>query len=136
MRSTARKIRNTVLFGLASVIGLSTIAAPADAAPRPRWSYVGRYDFTVDYDTTSVPMYLNLNSREGSGDYFTLTYQARYRGRDGIDRVNIGVIVDCYSWTAEADQMYVYFSKNKYDYTWYEGGYISDSWQADALSHC
>jgi hypothetical protein len=136
MRSITRKIRNTVLFGLATVIGVSTIAAPADAAPRARWSYVGRYQFTVEDETTNVPLYLNVNSFEGSYDYFTLTYQARYNGRTGIDRVNIGVVVDCNDWTAEADQMYVYYSKNKYDYVHYEGGFISDSWQADALSHC
>jgi hypothetical protein len=111
---------------------------PADAASGPRWVYVGREPFVInDGARISIPTYVNTNSIEGDRyDTFTITFQARFGGKQGINRVNVGVIVDCNEGSAYADQFYIYYTKGSSDFDRTDGGDISPRVQNRALSYC
>lgn len=110
--------------------------APA-ASAAVRWVLVGKESFTIDGHTTKVPTYVNTASIVGDRyDTFTVTFQGRFAGKYGINRVNVGVIVDCESNKAYADQFYVYYSAGSADFEQYDGGDISPRIQARALSYC
>ncbi len=121
-----------------SIVGLTLGAASPASGASPRWVYVGKERFTVnDNPTISVPTYVNTNSIEGDrSDTFTITFQARYAGRQGVNRVNVGVIVDCEDASAYADQFYVYYSKGSSDFDRIDGGDLSPRIQSRALSYC
>jgi ABC-type phosphate transport system substrate-binding protein len=135
----ARRLRKAMIVTTLTTAALGAFSAmsttTASASNRADWSFVGRDQIKIDGITSTVPTYVNQNSIEGSRDNFTITYQARYRGRQGIDRVNIGVVVDCVNSTAEIDQMYVYRNRgNHYDY--YTSGVLGAMLTSDAFSHC
>jgi hypothetical protein len=123
----------TVLAGSAGGI----VHAPVAQAAAPRWVLVGKENFTIDGNTAKVPTYVNTNSIVGDRyDTFTVTFQGRFAGKYGINRVNVGVIVDCENDEAYADQFYVYYSAGSSDYERYDGGDISPRVQSRALSYC
>jgi hypothetical protein len=139
MNITASKIRKQIAALLLSVAALSAVfsAAPASAAPAARWLFVGRENFTINDTTAYVPTYVNANSIEGDQyDVFTITFQARYNGRNGINRVNVGVIVDCTNYTAVAEQFYVYYGKSSRNFDRLYGGDLSDTIMDEARSYC
>jgi hypothetical protein len=137
MKSTVRS-RIAKLLLITTIVGIGSTAGHASAAAKkPRWVYVGRELFTINDGSATVPTYVNTGSIEGDrSDSFTITFQARYAGRRGIDHVNIGIIVDCNDVNAYAEQFYVYYSKNKSDYDRTDGGEISDRVRSRALSYC
>ncbi len=137
MNSTVRsRITKLLLLSTILGIGLATESASA-AAKKPRWVYIGRELFTINDGSATVPTYVNTGSIEGDrSDSFTITFQARYAGRRGIDHVNVGIIVDCNDFSAYAEQFYVYYSKNKNDYDRTDGGDLSDRVRSRALSYC
>jgi hypothetical protein len=134
--------RRRILAGLLATSAIASLASlfvtpPASAAGKPRWVYVGKELFTVNGSTSTVATYVNTNSIEGSRfDTFTITFQARYAGRKGINRVNVGVIVDCENSDAYADQFYVYYSPGSSDFERTDGGEISQRVRNRALSYC
>jgi hypothetical protein len=127
----------SIALSVAAFVGIVLSASPATAA-KARWVYVGRESYTInDRTTTSVQTYVNAASIEGDRtDSFTITFQGRYAGRRGIDRVNIGVIVDCNTGDAYADQFYVYYGKGSSDFERTDGGDISPRVAGRALSYC
>jgi hypothetical protein len=137
-RFTTRLHRRAAAVAAATVlVGLGGQLAPAEAAAA-RWVYVGRESYTL-YDTVTrnVPTYVNVNSIQGSRyDSFTITFQGRTAGRNGVNRVNMGVFVDCLSYEAYADQFIVYFGPGSSDYDQTDGGEVSDRVAAKALSYC
>jgi hypothetical protein len=140
-RSTTRlqnlRRRAAAVLAATALLGTFGQLAPAEAAAA-RWVYVGREGYTI-YDelTRSVPTYVNVNSIQGSRyDSFTITFQGRFGGRSGINRVNIGVVVDCTTYEAYADQFIVYFDRGSSDYDQTDGGELSERVQAKALSYC
>ncbi len=135
MISIMKRSRALVALALFLAPMFSTGAASAAA---PRWVYVGKERFSVnDNAALLIPTYVNTNSIVGDrSDSFTITFQARYGGRQGINRVNVGVIVDCQDSGAYADQFYVYYSKGSSDYERTDGGDITDRIVRRALSYC
>jgi hypothetical protein len=126
-----------VACGLFVLVALGGAGLPAADAAAARWVYVGLERFTVNGSVSSIRTYVNTASIVGDrNDSFTITFQARYAGRRGIDRVNVGVIVDCLDENAYADQFYVYYSAGSSDYERTDGGDISDRIQRRALSYC
>ncbi len=140
----ARKISRVMATTVATValltlttIGTTVAVAPSASAAAPRWVLVGKETFTIDGNTTKVPTYVNTNSIVGNrSDTFTITFQGRFAGKYGVNRVNVGVIVDCEDNQAYADQFYVYYSSGSSDYERYDGGDISPRIQSRALSYC
>jgi hypothetical protein len=131
------RILSPVVAFVAFFASLAVIGTPASSAKAARWVLVGREYIDVGFAGATVPTYVNTNSIVPDGDNtFTITFQGRFAGRRGIDRVNIGVIVDCEIGGAYADQYYVYFSKNKFDYERSDGGTISPRLRNRALSYC
>jgi hypothetical protein len=137
-----KKFKQTLMVAFGAIVilfGAAVITPPsADAANGPRWVYVGREPFVInDGARISIPTYVNTNSIEGDRyDTFTITFQARFGGKQGINRVNVGVIVDCNEGSAYADQFYIYYSKGSSDYDRTDGGDISPRVQNRALSYC
>jgi hypothetical protein len=129
--------RTLALIASLTVFSILLAASPASAIA-PRWVYVGKENFAVNgEDSITVPTYVNTNSIVGDRyDTFTITFQARYGGRQGINRVNVGVIVDCNDASAYADQFIVYYGKGSSDYDQVDGGDISPRIQARAVSYC
>ncbi len=129
-----RRLATVVAVSLVMLIGLSATPASAKA---PRWVYVGKETFTIDYESAVVPTYVNTNSIVGDrSESYTVTFQARFKGRNGINRVNVGVIVDCLNYEAYADQFIVYYTKGSDDYDQYDGGELSPRITSRALSYC
>jgi hypothetical protein len=114
-------------------IGISPASARA-----ARWVSVGKERFTVNGNATIlVPTYVNVNSIEGDrNDSFTITFQARYKGRQGINRVNVGVVVECSAGSAYADQFIVYYDAGSTDYDQLDGGDLSPRIESKAVSYC
>jgi hypothetical protein len=134
--------RRNLVPALLAVLGALIIGsgalAPLQSEAAVRWVYVGKEPFLVDGNPQLlIPTYVNTNSIEGDRyDTFTVTFQARYAGKQGIDRVNVGVVVDCNEYEAYADQFYVYYSKRKSDYVRTDGGDLSQRIRTRALSYC
>jgi hypothetical protein len=126
-----------VVVAIASVASLAALPVTA-ATKAARWVYVGKEPFLVNGGpSTLIPTYVNTNSIVGDRyDSFTITFQARYAKRQGIDRVNVGVIVDCNEQEAYADQFYIYYSKKSSDYERTDGGDLSPRIRLRALSYC
>jgi hypothetical protein len=129
--------RTLAFFASLTVWSILLSASPASAVA-PRWVYVGKENFAVNgEDSITVPTYVNTNSINGDRyDVFTITFQARYGGRQGINRVNVGVIVDCNDATAYADQFIIYYGKGSSDVDQVDGGDISPRIAARAVSFC
>jgi hypothetical protein len=137
MSATTRKSNRFAKVALLVVTITAVLGVVPASAAGARWSLVGKEKFNIDGIVATVPTYVNTNSVTGDRtDQFTVTFQGRFNGRKGIDHVNIGVIVDCGSESAYADQYYVYYSKNKSDYTRTDGGDISTRIENRALSFC
>ncbi len=136
-KSPSRTARLTAAFLATMIFGIAGLgAAPANAG-KARWVLVGRESFTIEGDTVRVPTYVNTGSIVGDrSDSFTITFQGRFSGKLGINRVNVGVVVDCYNGDAYSDQFIVYYSAGSNDYQVYEGGDVSDRIQSRALSYC
>jgi hypothetical protein len=133
-RSTRTRIITLIAAALVAFIGFG--ASPASAAAA-RWVLVGKEQFTINDEVARVNTYVNTASIVGDRtDSYTITFQARFAGRLGINRVNVGVVVDCYNGEAYADQFIVYYSKGSSDYEVYDGGDISARIQTRALSYC
>jgi hypothetical protein len=133
----SRVMATTVALLTLTTIGTTLALAPSASAAAPRWVLVGKETFTIDGNTTKVPTYVNTNSIVGDRyDTFTITFQGRFAGKYGVNRVNVGVIVDCEDAQAYADQFYVYYSSGSGDYERYDGGDISPRIQTRALSYC
>ncbi len=135
IRSTrTRRFVTVVAASLVMVLGVSASPASAKAA---RWVYVGRESFSIEDEPTVVPVYVNTNSLVGDrNEGFTITFQARYKGRKGVNRVNMGVIVDCIDYTAYADQFIVYYGSGSSDYDVYNDGTLSQQVVNKAVSYC
>jgi hypothetical protein len=134
-REVTRRLKP--LLAITTFALFSAMVIPASEAKSARWVLVGREFIDVGSASANVPTYVNTNSIVSEGDNsFTITFQGRFNGRRGIDRVNIGVIVDCEIGGAYADQYYVYYSKNKFDYERSDGGTISNRLRNRALSYC
>ncbi len=135
-RRTTRRTRVLALLATSLVALIGFGASPASAA-KARWVYVGKEQFTINDETARIATYVNTGSIVGDRtDSYTITFQARFAGRLGINRVNVGVVVDCQNGEAYADQFIVYYSKGSDDYEVYDGGDISDRIQTRALSYC
>jgi hypothetical protein len=128
----------SLFLATVAILGLGGVTQPASAASGPRWVYVGKEPFVVNGNPRIlVATYVNTNSIEGDRyDTFTVTFQARFAGRQGINRVNVGVIVDCNEGSAYADQFYVYYSKGSSDFERTDGGDLSPRVTNRALSYC
>jgi hypothetical protein len=133
-RARTRRFVTVVAASLVLMIGLG--ATPASAVPA-RWIYVGKESFSIEGEATVVPVYVNRNSIDGDrNEGFTITFQARYKGRKGVNRVNMGVVVDCVDYNAYADQFIVYYGAGSSDFDTYTDGYLSPQVTNKALSYC
>jgi hypothetical protein len=130
----AKLLVTFVATAILSSVGF--VATPASAV-KARWVLVGKEVFTIDGDTAKVPTYVNTNSIVGNqADNFTITFQARFNGKFGINRVNVGVVVDCYNEDANPDQFIIYYSPGSSDYVVYDDGEITSRMYKRALSFC
>ena len=136
-RQMSRAVAATLALLMLATIGTTLVLTPSASAAAARWVLVGKESFTIDGNTSKVPTYVNTNSIVGDRyNTFTITFQGRFAGKYGINRVNVGVIVDCEDNLAYADQFYVYYSSGSSDYERYDGGDISPRIQSRALSYC
>ena len=136
-RQMSRAVAATLALLMLATIGTTLVLTPSASAAAARWVLVGKESFTIDGNTSKVPTYVNTNSIVGDRyNTFTITFQGRFAGKYGINRVNVGVIVDCEDNQAYADQFYVYYSSGSSDYERYDGGDISPRIQSRALSYC
>jgi hypothetical protein len=137
-RPMKTSFRSLASIAATAVFCLALVPAPlASAAAKARWSYVGAEAFTVDGKRSVVPTYVNSNSIEGDrSGAFTVTFQARYPSRRAINRINVGVVVDCNAGDAVADQFLVYYSPGSKNVARTEGGEISERVRSRALSFC
>ena len=133
-----QRVKAASTAALAASAALAMVwATSAGARVPPRWVLVGRERFSVNGRFATVPTYVNTNSIEGDRfDSFTVTFQARYNGRQGIDRVNVGAIVDCQQETVSAEQFYVYYGAGSTDFDRTDGGELSARVTNRALSYC
>jgi hypothetical protein len=135
--NTTTKLSRALTVIVTFAVSSALMGIPASSAKAARWVLVGRELVDVGTASATVPTYVNTNSIISDGDNsFTVTFQARFSGRRGIDHVNIGVYVDCEIGGAYAEQYYVYYSKNKSDYERSDGGSISNRIRNRALSYC
>jgi hypothetical protein len=134
-RSTrTRRCATVVAASLIMVLGISESPASARAA---KWVLVGKDSFTIDGQTTVVPVYVNSTSIVGDRNSdFTITFQGRFKGRRGINRINISVYTDCVAGDASADQFDVYYTAGTDDYEIYTAGDLSPIVSNKALSYC
>jgi hypothetical protein len=134
---TTRRFRASGLAVLAAVMLFTGLAATPASAGKARWVLVGKELFTIDGESARVPTYVNTGSIVGDrSDSYTVTFQARFAGKLGINRVNVGVVVDCENGDANSDQFIVYYSAGSDDSETYYGGDISPRIQQRALSYC
>ncbi len=130
------RLAHVLAAALIATSGAAAFHAPA-ASAAVRWVLVGKESFTINGRTTKVPTYVNTASIVGDRyDQFTVTFQGRFAGKYGVNRVNVGVIVDCENYEAYADQFYVYYSAGSSDYEQIDGGDISPRIESRALSYC
>ncbi len=136
LRSRFNRLIAATTLASCAALGLTVVNAPA-ASAAVRWVLVGKESFTINGRTTKVPTYVNTASIVGDRyDTFTVTFQGRFAGKYGVNRVNVGVIVDCENYEAYADQFYVYYSAGSSDYEQIDGGDISPRIESRALSYC
>lgn len=136
LRSRFNRLTAATALACCAALGLTVVNAPAASAV-VRWVLVGKETFTINGHTTKVSTYVNTASIVGDRyDTFTVTFQGRFAGKYGVNRVNVGVVVDCENYEAYADQFYVYYSAGSSDYEQIDGGDISPRIQTRALSYC
>jgi hypothetical protein len=134
---TLRITKLIVAFVATTILGSIGLVTPPASAVKARWVLIGKEVFTIDGDTAKVPTSINTNSITGDQtDTFTITFQARFNGKLGINRVNVGVVVDCYNEDANPDQFIIYYSPGSNDYTVYDDGEITARMFNRALSFC
>jgi hypothetical protein len=134
---SARRVRSGGLVVLSTLILLTGLGIAPASAGKARWVLVGKELFTIDGESARVPTYVNTGSIVGDRfDTYTVTFQARFAGKLGINRVNVGVVVDCVNDDANSDQFIVYYSAGSDDSETYYGGDISPRIRQRALSYC
>ena len=111
LRNEGRLMRR-VVAALALVLGVVVPSGAAEAKQAPLWQRTG----TVVFEGRLAPVYLNLRSIEFvNADERKATFQIRPSRSASIDRVNVGIWVDCSVEEWWYNVVYVYYRRGGYD---------------------